>query len=326
MILSVIIPVYNGEKYLEKCIRSVLCALPKGGEIIVANDGSTDGTAQVLCGFSDARIKVLNLPHKGVSGARNAALKETRGKWISFVDADDEVKKGIFETLLKEADEDTEFVCCSREKVYSGGQTFKAITSMGEDKKILTGEKDIYREIFYDNFGSAVWGRLFKKEIIDRYSLRFREDMVILEDMCFIADYVLRMEKRAVFLSDRLYIYTIQAQTPVKKGQIKDLKKGYGHIIRLGYSISPKTGQLMELTYTDRLSRAVAKLPLIGKSEDEKELIRQYRHYSKKAIVSHETGAFRKVYYFALGAFPNLSGIILKAAISIMRRCKRTVD
>lgn len=93
VLISVIVPVYNGERYLRDCLRSILAQCHENLELIVVDDGSTDGTPSILDDFSsrDPRIMRLLADHAGASAARNAALAEARGEWIMFVDADDEM-------------------------------------------------------------------------------------------------------------------------------------------------------------------------------------------------------------------------------------------
>lgn len=99
--ISVIIPVYNGQDYLENCIKSLEEQTFKAFEIVIVNDGSTDGTGALcekLCAEHE-NIRVLTLDDQGVSAARNEGLKEARGEFITFVDADDRVRSDMLEVL-----------------------------------------------------------------------------------------------------------------------------------------------------------------------------------------------------------------------------------
>src|SRR5690554_6668736 len=102
IIVSVIIPVYNSEKYLRKCIDSILIQPFKEFEIILVNDGSKDTSGEIcdLYALNDKRIQVYHQNNGGVSHARNSGLAKARGEWIYFVDSDDSIQKGAFDIFF----------------------------------------------------------------------------------------------------------------------------------------------------------------------------------------------------------------------------------
>ncbi len=104
-LISVIIPVYNMKKYLRKCVASVLSQTYKALEIILIDDGSNDGSAEICDEYcnQDTRIKVVHKNNGGLSDARNRGLQEATGKWISFVDSDDFIRENMLETLINMA-------------------------------------------------------------------------------------------------------------------------------------------------------------------------------------------------------------------------------
>ena len=101
--ISVIVPVYNTEEYIEKCINSITGQTYKNLEIIVVNDGSTDNSLNILKSLQskDSRIRIINQENKGVSAARNTGLDNTTGEYIAFVDSDDYLEKNMYEKMLK---------------------------------------------------------------------------------------------------------------------------------------------------------------------------------------------------------------------------------
>ena len=101
--ISVIIPVYNVEKYLRQCLDSVINQTLKDIEIICVNDGSTDGSLNILQEYAnkDKRIKVISQENKGLSGARNVGIKSAKGEYIGFIDSDDWIDKTFYENLYK---------------------------------------------------------------------------------------------------------------------------------------------------------------------------------------------------------------------------------
>ena len=102
-LISVIVPVYNVEKYVEKCVESIINQTYKNIEIILVDDGSTDNSGKIIDNISlkDNRIKVIHKENGGLSDARNAGLDICNGKYIGFVDSDDSIHKKMYEILYK---------------------------------------------------------------------------------------------------------------------------------------------------------------------------------------------------------------------------------
>lgn len=123
--VSVIIPVYNAADTLERCLNSVVCSRVQALEIICVNDGSTDSSASILQNYSmkDARIKVLRQANAGVSVARNLGLQHVNGRYLTFVDADDEITPEYLANLLATADEhQADLVVCGQQQIDSAGR------------------------------------------------------------------------------------------------------------------------------------------------------------------------------------------------------------
>ena len=101
--ISVIVPIYNVEKYLEKCIESILAQTYTDYELILVNDGSTDGCYEICQKFSkrDVRIKLINKPNGGLSSARNVGIDNSKGDYITFVDSDDYISKYMLQELYR---------------------------------------------------------------------------------------------------------------------------------------------------------------------------------------------------------------------------------
>ena len=106
--ISIIVPVYNTEKYLAQALDSLTGQTLKEIEIICVNDGSTDGSGEILARYAsrDARIKIITQANSGQSAARNAGMKAARGEYIGFLDADDWADKSAFEKLYRQSDDD----------------------------------------------------------------------------------------------------------------------------------------------------------------------------------------------------------------------------
>lgn len=98
--ISVIVPVYNVEKYVEKCINSILGQTYKNFELIIVNDGSTDNSLKKIKKFSDDRIILIDQKNQGLSGARNTGISKAKGKYVTFIDSDDWISKGYLQEMM----------------------------------------------------------------------------------------------------------------------------------------------------------------------------------------------------------------------------------
>src|SRR5690625_3550080 len=121
--LSIIVPIFNMEQLLPKCLDSILTQTFKGFELILVNDGSTDKSGEICDDYAhkDQRIKVIHKKNGGTSSARNAGLAVAKGDYIGFVDSDDYINKHMYETLYNSAiKHSSDIVLCSYEDVYEG--------------------------------------------------------------------------------------------------------------------------------------------------------------------------------------------------------------
>lgn len=196
--ISVIVPVFNGEKYLENCIESILQQTFTELEIIIINDGSTDGTAKICQALEEQHenITVIHMNDEGVSAARNAGLKTAKGKYITFVDADDRLFSEMLERLYKairEIDCDVAgcgFATWSREEDWQElcvqmQKEAKTCTNGQEEICHICTGKDFWQQGIYGG-NTRCWSKLYKRSVIGNTA--FREGLTIGEDMLFLAD------------------------------------------------------------------------------------------------------------------------------------------
>lgn len=210
--LSVIIPVYNVEKYLSHCIESLISWDADYVEFLCIDDGSMDGSAKILDAYAsrDNRVKVIHKENGGCASARNRGLIEARGTYIGFVDADDFVDGSMYPKLLKSAmagnydlaycgyleyAEDTKAVCpaaddCLHEPYISG-------THKVDDVRLLTVNTRV-----------AIWRGIYKKEILHRSKIQFHEDLKRFDDLPFRVEYIFAA-KSAICVPECLYYYRL---------------------------------------------------------------------------------------------------------------------
>lgn len=176
--MSVIIPVYNAEKYLRGCMDSVLGQTLRELEVICVDDGSTDGSAAILEEYAekDSRVRVLRQENKGAGAARNLGIDAARGEYAAFIDADDWVEKSYCSELVQCADEhSSDIVVCRAQRFDDAtGKPLPSDWMLKEQYipgKAFTPE-DIKKFIFQFTYGQ-VWDKLFRRDFINANGIRF---------------------------------------------------------------------------------------------------------------------------------------------------------
>ena len=170
--ISVIVPIYKVEKYLEKCLNSILNQTYKNLEIILVDDGSPDGCPK-MCddySFKDSRIKVIHKKNGGLSSARNAGIEIATGEYISFVDSDDYIHKSTYEEMLKLIIKSDADICiCNIEYVDEKGGLYPIqFSSPIKDEELSVNQ--FFRKLVEpcEWYYVAAWNKLYRKEILDR--------------------------------------------------------------------------------------------------------------------------------------------------------------
>ena len=167
-LVSVIVPVYNVEKYIHKCVDSLIHQTYKNIEIILVDDGSPDNCGSICDEYAtkDSRIQVIHKKNGGLSDARNKGMEVAKGDLITFVDSDDYVRSDIYEKLVNMiVNEGCDVAECGVTKIYDGTINEPA----KGNNEILTGQQVLTRYLRTDGTGipiTAVWSKLFKKEML----------------------------------------------------------------------------------------------------------------------------------------------------------------
>ena len=287
--VSVIVPVYGVEKYIDKCLKSLVSQTLKDIEIIVVNDGSKDKTLDVLQALSleDKRIKVIDQINSGVSQARNNGLKNASGKYIGFVDADDYIDVTMYEKMYKKAeDNNCEIVICNVNDV------------KGEEKKVslcleegIINMDMIIKEDFlcekYCKLGTAVWHKIFKSELIKNNNIKLLEK-------CFYTDteyamYPMIYSKTIYISHDYIYVYRVgrDEQSMSAKGRVKHYKDHIKVSKKLNDFVKENCNHLEEnikkyiVEYTSLMSSATIAnyIMLLPCNKENLELIKEFENY-----------------------------------------------
>lgn len=204
-LISIIIPVYNMEKYLNKCLDSVLNQTYNNIEIILINDGSKDNSEKIckLYEKKDSRIIFINKENEGVSSARNLGLDIATGKYIFFVDSDDYIKENTIEKLYNNmVSSKAELSICGFYEDING----KLIPRTEGEIEILDKRNAIKRLLMKSGFQGYLWNKLFIKEKIKKNNISFDKKIDLWEDVLFVFNYMMCCE-RIVYDPSNLYIY-----------------------------------------------------------------------------------------------------------------------
>lgn len=209
--VSIIIPIYNTEKYLKACLDSVLSQTYENLEIILIDDGSTDNSGKIIDDYAkkDHRIKVIHQKNRGQSAARNEGLKKATGNYISFIDADDKITPNFIEKLLAVFDEDTALTVCGihykRLKQHSAEDVY--INPLRAKKPNESKKAYILYLLAIDGRLYSSVNKLYKADIAK--SITFDETLNFAEDTRFVLNYLKKSSEaqKIKFVLEPLYIY-----------------------------------------------------------------------------------------------------------------------
>lgn len=242
-LITVIIPVYNVKEYLTNCVESIEAQTYKNFEIILVDDDSSDGSEK-LCdelGKAYSNITVIHQKNAGASAARNNGIAHAKGKYIIFCDSDDFVDSTMFENLINVKKLYPEYLpVCGIRKISDKKETDYIV----EGEKILTVDKKDFFIIQKAQLFNAPVNKLFDKEIIDRFLIRFNPDIVLGEDMAFNADYVMKANCDFAVVNEPLYFYNGFVNESASKKYIPDILKNY-------IALDSKFRELIEFTGAD---------------------------------------------------------------------------
>lgn len=211
--VSIIVPAYNTEKYIDKCLESLINQTYKNIEIIVVNDGSTDNTKEIVENFahSDDRINLFNIENGGVSNARNFAIRNSTGEFVVFVDSDDYISSKYVEILLSCAIKNNlDLVCCNFKRVSEN-----KIQKRYKIKKVkpkIYDKIEYFKEVFTGNSltFALTTSKLYKKELMNE----FIGNIVHGEDIIYNYYYMQKINT-AGYINLKLYTYVTRKNSAV---------------------------------------------------------------------------------------------------------------
>ena len=312
-LISVIVPVYNVEKYISRCIESIMKQTYKNIEIILIDDGSTDNSGKICDEYSlkDDRINVIHKKNGGLSDARNTGLDIAKGKYISLIDSDDFVSKFFIETLYNTCkNENCEIAICEYERVY---EEKEEISDLENDNKVeIYNSKQMLQKIYSKDYliTTVAWNKLYKAEILKniRYPVgKLHEDEAITYKILYGVNKVAIIRKKLYY-----YYYDINSimnkKYNLKRLDILDALKE-----RMIFFKEKNEIELFELSskqYTLALINCyVLCRRNIENSEDlQKKLLKQFRDNSRDVIKYKNIKLKTKLVIIFASIFPKLYG------------------
>lgn len=297
-LISVIIPIYNNEKYISKCLDSILSQNYTNIQVIAIDDGSTDKSGEILEQYAakDVRIKAYHTKNCGVSAARNTGIKHAVGEYVTFVDSDDTIDPNMYEYMLGQfVENDIDIVHCGYKKIKLDG-TSRLVC--GTNKEYHFNKKEgVSHLIKGDLFTGALWNKIYRRSLLDH--IYFDESIKINEDILFNF-YAFQRAKKTIFIDQPFYHYYERENASTKRtNQLKKVKdcalvaknvfmnskgKSYGTIACSKYIIS-LMNYYRELLYEN-----------IKKTSDERkklryllnELLKNENEVSQKYIINYQ--------------------------------------
>ena len=212
-LISIIIPVYNVEAYLDACLESVVSQTYKNFEAILINDGSTDGSPEICRSFceKDPRFRLYTTENRGLASARNEGMDKVQGEFICFLDSDDMYHERYLETLhdlIVQYEADFSCCACTRKDPPQWSTDLPRIYAE-------SGEEILDHMNIDDVSKTVVWNKLYRRQLIEENNLRF-EPGRIYEDMLF-SPLVFYYSKKAVFTDERLYYYRVRQDSIMQR-------------------------------------------------------------------------------------------------------------
>lgn len=243
--ISIIVPIYNLERYLKECIESILNQSYKNIEVILIDDGSTDRSLKICKDFEikDKRILVIHQENSGVSVARNTGIKYASGEWIMFVDPDDYLDENIVTELYKQTKIYTKadiISCCC--EIFTNDNFLKNSFFYGDRvfEDDFKGKKDIFIQLMNPQHGQpnkaltaigVPWGKLYRKSMININNLEFKPNLRRMQDNIFNS-YAFWYANQIIYIDYPLYYYRLEHFNEYERSFNKNIDVNFYNVIK----------------------------------------------------------------------------------------------
>lgn len=219
-LVSVIVPAYNTEKYIDKCLDSLLHQSYREMEVIMIDDGSKDETGNICKKYvqADNRFRLIQKKNTGVSDSRNVGIQAAKGNFLAFVDSDDYVAKDYIGTLVGEL-ENAQLACAEYFLVQGSQKHLHKAALAGTDRKALSAAEAIDMLHRPDAFQGYLWNKIFLREIIEKENICFDSRVKIWEDMIFCLKYLTKIES-VNYIGKPVYYYVQRENSAMNDADI----------------------------------------------------------------------------------------------------------
>ena len=220
---SIIIPAYNAERTLPRCLDSIVGQLPSDAELILIDDGSNDGTGEICRTYAvrNSRIRFLTKPNGGVSSARNMGLDYAAGEYVLFVDSDDAVSEAYFERLNAALRDSPDLLLFSKQLIDEADRRHVKQESFAHRSEVRQTDRNLSR-CFRRQELNLITTKAFRRDIIEANRLRFDERLDIGEDKVFAFAFTL-FSSRVIKIMDPLYYLSVDGQESLSRKKRDDL-------------------------------------------------------------------------------------------------------
>lgn len=285
-VLSIIIPVFRAERFLNRCIDSILEQTFSDYELILVDDGSPDHCGQICDEYAskDGRIIVIHQENKGVSAARNVGLTIAKGKYITFVDADDAMERIAYQEMICKAEDISADIVCCGVKYYSESGVYKRSDltdefSCNRDEMLLT----LYA--LPDPLGGSCCNKIFRYDIVS--SIRYQEDVAMGEDWLYLFEAYTKASLQYK-LPGPYYWVTEHEDSSARKKEVDipvKILKSSKRMMQLAKNYSSELGKTATNKYLDDCLRYISQIKQIGKQSGQAYRGKAFSRRTDMAIV-----------------------------------------
>lgn len=297
-VVSIIIPVYNASKTIDKCLKSVLGQTLKDIEVIVINDCSTDDSLKKLKKYKNI-VLLNNEKNLGPAGSRNRGLDVAKGKYIGFVDSDDYIGERMYEVMSSKMNDEVDLVACSRINVTKKGTVPVINKNTETDAKAFTKTSNYNCD------------KLFKREIIEKYHLRLPDKYSYAEDFAFGIRYKFYANKMCI-LQEPFYYYLADSEGSITNSykrnlfNIIDVLEEMLEFFRSNNAFFEYESELVELS-AGFYVRRIREFKNFDDKKLQREFVKRFLTYFKKNFkrYKHQINGFKTKYYrFYRSSYP----------------------
>lgn len=314
MDISIIIPIYNVEQYLKRCVDSVLCQKEVSLEIILVDDGSTDSSGKMCDDYASKNeiIKCIHIENSGPATAKNRGYDIAKGNYVAFIDSDDEIKQDMFSVMLKSGyQHNADIVCCNYIQVDEKGNI--SHTEHTGQEYVLNQDEALKAILIKDKIYSQCWTKIYKRETLESNHVRNTEGLKTEED--FIYNIQAFACSHTVCIVDKpLYIYTHRSMS-LSKDYYKNHINQYidNRILRLKLVdtiIQEKFPHLKEYStyhcifYYNELIGRICLFPKIYHDKRVRNVILYIRNHSEVLKTHHDQLGFSEIGVFLIQHLP----------------------